>query len=412
MHADPVLNDRLDRLADYPFPRLARLLADVRPQTDRPPVVMSLGDPQHPPPALIADAVARDPSGWGRYPPLAGTPDWRAAAAGWLARRYALPEGAFDAERCLLPLAGTREGLFLAAQLCVPETRAGARPVVLLPDPFYAVYEGAGTIAGAETVFLPATRETGFLPDLDAIPDGVLARTALFYLTTPANPQGSFADLAYLERAIGLARARGFTLAVDECYAEIWDREPPPGALQAALRLGGAEPWANLLVFHSLSKRSNAAGLRSGLVAGDPRLIAAFSRLRSYANAGTPLPAFAAAAALWADDAHAERTRAMYRAKIDAAEAALAGRFGFYRPPGGFFLWLDVAEAAGDGVAATVRLWREGGIRVLPGAYLSRTGPDGRNAGAPYIRVALVHDAGTVADACGRIAEILSGGGG
>lgn len=405
-----VINDRLDRLTDYPFTRLAQLLADVTPASNRAPVAMSVGEPQHVPPEILTGTLAAQPiTDWGKYPPTAGTPAWRQAAAGWLARRYALPDGFVDPETAILPLAGTREGLYLAAQLCVPQEKAGRRPAVLMPNPFYAVYEGAGTIAGADAVLLPATKATGFLPDLDAIPEETLARTALFYLTTPANPQGACADAAYLAKAIGLARTHGFALAVDECYAEIYDRTPPAGALEVALARGGEAPLANLLVFHSLSKRSSAAGLRSGFVAGDPRLLRAFARLRSYANAGTPLPAFAAAAALWTDEAHVVANREAYRRKFDAAEAALGGKFGFYRPPGGFFLWLDVGEACGDGMEAARRLWREGAIRVLPGAFLTKAAADGSNHGLPYIRVALVHDADTVAECCARMARILGG---
>lgn len=400
-----LVNGRLDRLTDYPFTRLANLLTGLTPRANREPIVMSVGEPQHAPPTLIDDAMRANAPLWGKYPPLNGTPEFRQAVAGWLTRRYALPEGRLDPERSVLPVAGTREALFMAALLAVSPAKGGRTPAVLLPNPFYAVYEGAGLIAGAEPVFLPATRDTGFLPDLDTLPEDLLARTALFYLCSPANPQGAVASLAYLRQAIGLARQYGFVLAVDECYAEIYDKAAPPGALQAAAALDpkGERPWANILVFHSLSKRSNAAGLRSGFVAGDPDLIAAFHRLRSYGQAGTPLPSLAAATALWRDEAHVEENRRLYREKFDAAEAALAGRFGFYRPQGGFFLWLDV----GDGEAAARKLWEEGGIRTLPGPYLTRPGRDGINHGQPYIRIALVHDTTTVAIACERIVQIL-----
>lgn len=403
LHA-PAVNGRLGALSDYPFPRLAALLADVTPSANRPPLALSVGEPQHPPPPMIAERLAANTPLWSKYPPTAGTPDFRNAVAGWLTRRYGLPDGMVDPERMVLPLSGTREALFLIAQVTVPETKAGRRPAVLIPNPFYAAYEGAAVMAGAEPVFLPASAETGFLPDLDAIPEEVLARTALFYLCTPANPQGAIADRAYLRKALTLARAHGFTLLVDECYAEIWDKAPPPGGLEVARDMGGEEPTANLLVFHSLSKRSNAAGLRSGFCAGDPDLIQAFQRLRSYSMAGVPLPVLDASAALWRDEAHVEENRNLYRAKIDAAEAALAGRLGFYRPPGGFFLWLDV----GDGEGAARELWRQAALRVLPGAYLTRPDADGANRGHPFIRVALVHDTETVAEACARIAEILS----
>lgn len=401
MAFSPLVDDRLYRLGDYPFTRLADLLSGIAPRTDEEPVVMSLGEPQHAPPPLIDEALRADALLWGKYPPVAGTPRFRAAAAGWLQRRYRLPDGLVDVERGILPLSGTREGLFLTALLSVPECKNGHTPAVLIPNPFYAAYEGAAVMAGAEPVFLPTNRATGFLPDLDALPADLLDRTALFYLCSPSNPQGAAADAGYLARVTALARRHGFVLAVDECYAEIYFGEPPAGVLEVAAAQGG--DLSNLLVFHSLSKRSNAAGLRSGFVAGDPELVANFTRLRSYSCAGMPLPIQSVSAALWNDDAHARENRALYKDKLDAAAAALRGRFGFTRPDGGFFLWLEV----GDGEDAARRLWLDGAVKVLPGAYLTRNGPDGRNEGAPFIRVALVHDARTVERACARIARIL-----
>ena len=394
------INAHLARLADNPFARLAKLLAEVPPRANEPPITMSLGEPQHETPALAARIVAENADLWNRYPPMAGTPEYRAACAQWLQRRYRLPDGMIGGERHVLALNGTKEGLFQVGLLAVPERKAGKTPVVLLPNPHYLVYNGGATMAGAELVHLDATAETGFLPDLAAIPEEQLARCALFYLCTPSNPQGAVAGLAYLKQAIKLARDWDFVLAVDECYAEIYDKAPPPGALEAALALGG--DLRNLLVFHSLSKRSNAAGMRCGFVAGDPDLIARFHHLRSYGGAQVPLPLQHAATALWQDEAHVESNRALYRRKFDIAEARLAGRFGFYRPPGGFFLWLDV----GDGEAATTRLWREAAIRALPGAYLARS-HDGDNPGRRYIRVALVHDDATVAAGMDRLRQVL-----
>src|SRR5581483_11656752 len=237
-----------------------------------------------------------------------------------------------------------------------------------------------------DPVFLDATRENGFMPDLAAIPARTLERTALFYLCSPANPQGTVASLAYLQQAIRLARQYDFVLAVDECYAEIYDRVKPPGALEACAALGGG--FEQVVVFHSLSKRSSAAGLRSGFIAGDPALIARFSHLRSYGGCQVPLPIQAGAAALWRDEAHVEENRARYRRKFDIAEAALGGRFGFYRPQGGFFLWLDV----GDGEQAALRLWRDAAVRVLPGGYTARAADGRDNPGARYIRLAIVHE--------------------
>jgi succinyldiaminopimelate transaminase len=405
MTADDPGNDRFDRLSDYPFTRLNRLLADLSPPAGATPLPLSLGEPQHPPPSLISEVLSDNHHLWGKYPPVNGTADFRAAVGAWLDRRYRLPAGRLNPEVSVLPVAGSREALFMAALLAVPRHKAGQTPAVLMPNPFYAVYEGAGLLAGGEPVFLAATRETGFLPDLEALSPALLERTALFYLCSPGNPQGAAADAGYFARAIALARRWGFVLAVDECYAEIYADRPPVGALQVAADIddGARSPWANILVFHSLSKRSSAAGLRSGFVAGDPRLIERFAQLRAYGNAGTPLPVAAAAAALWRDEAHVEINRAQYRAKFDAAAAVLGDRFGFYRPDGGFFLWLDV----GDGEQACRRLWAEAGVRVLPGAYFARTDADGHNPGAAYIRVALVHDPEVIAEAARRIVAVL-----
>jgi aspartate/methionine/tyrosine aminotransferase len=394
-------NELLDRLTEFPFRRLAARLAGLAPPAGLPPLDLGIGEPQHRPPALLAEAVARHGDLWNRYPPVNGTPEHRAACADWLTRRYGLPAAALDPDRHLLPLAGTKEGIYMLASAAVPGGRAGQRPAVLMPNPVYAVYYGAAVMARAEPVLLPATAETGFLPDLDALDEALLARTALFYLCTPANPQGATADLAYLRQAIRLARRHGFLLAVDECYAEIWDKAPPPGALSAALLEGGS--FANLVVLHSLSKRSNAAGLRSGFIAGDDTVITRFFKLRGYASAVQPLPLMAAATALWRDEEHVEASRDLYRRKIDIAERRLSNRFGFYRPAGGFFLWLDV----GDGEAAAVRLWREAGLRVLPGAYLGTDGADGGNPGAAYIRLALVHNETVVEQAVDRLLEVL-----
>lgn len=400
------LNPRLGQLSDYPFVRLAALLGAHQPRTNRPPLIMSVGEPQHAPPPLIEQALRDNAHLWSKYPPLAGTPEFRRAAAGWVCRRFGVPAHLLDADASILPVAGTREALFMAALLC-PDHKNGHIPAALMPNPFYAVYEGGALLGGMEPVFLNADVASGFLPDLDALeaqPE-LLARTAIFYLCSPSNPQGAAADLNYLKRAIALARRWNFLLAMDECYAEIYLDAPPAGAFTAALDLEYAKsPWDNLLVFHSLSKRSNAAGLRSGFVIGDPVLITAFNRLRNYANAGTSLPGLAAATALWNDDAHVVENRARYVEKFARAEAVLAGRLGYRRPAGGFFLWLDV----GDGEEAAKKLWIDRGLRVLPGAYLAQSDLSGRNPGQRYIRVAVVHDVAAVGEACETMVRLLT----
>jgi aspartate/methionine/tyrosine aminotransferase len=396
-----MLNPRLEELSDYAFQRLATLLAPLEPPSGLAPIDLSIGSPMHPPPQLLLDTLAEHGHLWNRYPPITGTPGLRQAAADWLGRRYGLPEGAIDPVRHVLAVAGTKEALFLIAQAITPQAKAGARPAVLLPNPLYNVYLGAAVMAGAEPVLLTASAETGYLPDLDRLSPALLSRTAAFYLCSPTNPQGAAADLGYLVRALELARHHDFLLIVDECYSELYTREPPAGALQAAQSLGGS--LDHLMVCHSLSKRSSAAGLRSGFVAGDPAVIAGFARLRSYAAAVQPLPVLEAATALWRDEAHVEANRALYRKKFDLAEQRLGGRFGFYRPDGGFFLWLTVP----DGEAATRRLWTDAALKVLPGAYLGRPDARGDNPGERAIRVAMVHDLETTDIALRRIAETL-----
>jgi aspartate/methionine/tyrosine aminotransferase len=388
-------------LEEYPFTRLNGLLNRVVPRANEPPIIMSVGEPQHAPPAFMTRIIAENADLWNRYPTMSGTPDLRAAVVDWLGTRYRLPRGMIEPDRHVLALAGTKEGLYMAAALAIPAEKAGKRPVTLFPNPYYLVYSGGGHMEGAETVALDATAATGFLPDLDAIPEETLARTALFYLCSPANPQGACADLPYLRKLIALARRHDFVLAIDECYSEIYDRVAPVGGLEACADLGG--DLSNVLVFHSLSKRSNAAGLRVGFVAGDPRLLARFGTLRSYGGTQISLPLQAAAAALWRDEAHVGENRARYRRKFDICADILKDRFGFYRPAGGFFLWLDV----GDGEAAALKLWREAALRVLPGPYIGRPNAAGINPGQRYIRIAIVHDDDTVAAGMRRLLQVL-----
>lgn len=391
----------LEELGDNPFTRLNALLSGIQPRCNEAPLILSVGEPQHAPPAWVADTIARHAADWNRYPPILGTEEFREAACSWLERRYHLKPGLLDSGRHILPLCGTKEGLFLAAQIVVPRVKSGPRPVALLPNPLYLTYRGAAAMAGAQSILLPATSATGFLPDFMAVDPAVLQRTSLAFLCSPANPQGAVASLDYLKTVLGLARRYGFVLVVDECYSEIYDGDPPVGALEAAASLG--EGLDNLLVFHSLSKRSSAAGLRAGFVAGDEALIRRFFTLRSYGGSQMPLPIQAAAAALWRDEAHVVENRLLYRSKIDTAQRILGDRFGFYRPEGGFFLWLEV----GDSEKAALTLWREAAVKSLPGQYLGSADADGVNPGANYLRLALVHPDPIVAEALARLAAVL-----
>jgi aspartate/methionine/tyrosine aminotransferase len=394
-----------DQLPDNPFVRLRALLAGVEP--GMPIIDLGIGEPRHPPPAFVLEALAREPELYGRYPPTDGTPAFRAAAAGWLDRRFALPEGFIDPDRHVTPVNGTREALFLAAFLAKADARK-RKPAVLIPNPFYQAYAAAALAIGAEPVYVPALAANNHLPDFSGLSSELLARTLIVYICSPANPQGTVAHLAYWRSLIALAREHGFLIFADECYAEIYDREQPRGILEAAAETG---PLSGLLSFHSLSKRSSLPGLRSGFVAGDAGLITALRKLRLYGGSPSPLPVYNAAAAAWSDDTHVEANRALYRDKLDAAERILSNRFGFYRPPGGFFLWLDVSETGLAGEAAARRLYERAGVRTLPGSYLSRVvrsaSGEPIDPGAAYLRLALVHDLDVTTEALMRVNQFL-----
>lgn len=392
---------RFEELPPYAFPRLRALLDATKPGAE--PINMSIGEPQHPVPDFVLQVLHEERAGYAKYPPMGGTPDLLQAITDWLTRRYELSRDFLEPTRHILPLNGTREGLFNAGLVVTPPEKAGTQPAVLIPNPFYQCYAGAAVTAGAEPVFLPTPRDNNFLPDFEGLPTDLLARTACVYLCSPANPQGTVADVDYWDALLNLADTNNFVVLADECYAEIYTETPPAGALSAAVRRGTAK---NLLVFHSLSKRSNLPGLRSGFVAGDPDLIAQYKHFRNYGGAASPLPVQAAAAAAWRHEAHVEENRRLYREKFDLAQNVLGNRFSFYRPAGGFYLWLDV----GDGEAAAEKLWREAGIRVLPGLYLGRDDPETGATGNPgraFIRIALVNDLDSTATALERINSCL-----
>ena len=396
-----VPSDRpFDSLPASPFARLRTLLDAIEPA--KPPVSLALGEPQHAPPAFALDALRAANADYGRYPPIGGTPEWRSAVEGWLHRRFNLRPGFLTGATDILPLTGTREGLFLAAQLAPPK----ADGLMAMPNPFYQVYASAAVAAGATPLYLDAPKQTGFLPDLAALDMPTLKRLRALYLCSPANPQGAIADRAYLRQALDIAQTHNVLLLVDECYSEIYDAgrvAPPPSMLEV---MAEAED-APVMVFHSLSKRSNLAGLRSGFVAGGRDVMAAYHKLRMVAGPQSPFAAQAAAALAWGDDAHVQENRTLYAAKLDMAERVLGGHFDFYRPAGGFFLWLNVGDQVADGEVAARRLWQEEGIRVLPGAYLTAPNSDGVNIGASYIRVALVAPLAETEDALTRLRDCL-----
>ena len=372
-----VFPERFSNLPEYAFPRLRNLLDAHAPGGD--PIAMTIGEPRHPMPEFIGRILAENLAGFGVYPPNDGTPELLAAISGWIGRRY----GVSVAENRLMALNGTREGLYNALIALCPEAKGGKPPVVLIPNPFYQVYAVAALTVGAEPVYVPATAATGFLPDYANLPKDILDRTAIAFICSPSNPQGAVASADYLADLLALAETHDFRVFADECYSEIWRDTPPPGILAVA-NTTGADP-ERAVAFHSLSKRSNLPGLRSGFVAAGPQAMTHIRKLRAFAGAPLPLPLQKVAEAAWADDAHVDASRVLYQQKFADADATFAGMQGYQPPGGGFFLWLPVE----DGEAAALKLWRETGVRVLPGAYLSRD-VGGDNPGNGYIRVALV----------------------
>jgi aspartate/methionine/tyrosine aminotransferase len=386
-------------LGRSPFVRLRELLGTTEP--GQPAISLAVGEPQHPVPPFVASVLTAHIDEFGRYPMNKGLDDFCGAAADWLGRRFALPRP-IDPASEILVLNGSREGLFLAA-IAAARFVGGrrGRPAMLIPNPFYAAYAAGAVAANCEPVYLPATAATGFLPDLDALPEELLARTVALFIASPANPQGAVAELAYLARLVSLARRHGFLIFSDECYSEIYTRHAPAGMLEAA-----GPDFANVVEFQSLSKRSNLPGLRIGFAAGDRQFLARFLELRNVAAPQVPMPTQRVAIAAYGDEAHVEDNRRLYARKFDLADQIIGDRYGYRRPAGGFFLWLDVSAQGGD-EAVALRLWREAGLRVVPGRYLARDQADGSNPGRGYIRVAMVQDQETTAQALHRLVAVL-----
>jgi N-succinyldiaminopimelate aminotransferase len=390
---------RLAALPPGPFARLATLLGDVKPGKES--ITLAIGDPSGTVPDFVRTALQQSAAGFGNYPAIAGTQDWRDAAGDWLNRRFAL-NGAIDPQRHVLPLNGTREGLFSVLFPFMPDSKGGARPIVAMPNPFYQCYAAAVLASGAEPLYVPALKENGFLPDFTSLPRAVLDRMVAIYICSPSNPEGAVADAAYWKTLFTLAENHDFIVLADECYADIWFDAPPACALPVRLAQSGG--FSRLLSFHSLSKRSGLPGLRSGMVAGCGKLIEKFRAFRNVAGPTVPGPVQAASAAAWRDEAHVTAGRRAYADKLAAAQDILGERM--TRPQGGFFLWLDV----GNGEEFALRAWRDQGVRLLPGAYMGREITPEKtqsNPGFSYVRVALVNDLSTIKTALERLREIL-----
>ena len=397
------MNPDLDRLHPYPFERLRALLGDATPPAELAHIALSIGEPQHPVPTLVRDALVEALDGLGRYPVTAGNPALREAIAAWCTRRFGLPEGTLDPERHLLPVSGSREALFAFTQAAIDRSRDA---LVAMPNPFYQIYEGAALLAGAEPQYLACTADSGFQPDFEAVPDKVWKRCQLLFVCSPGNPTGAVLDQATLVHLLELAERYDFIVASDECYSELYldETAPPPGLLQAAIA-AGHDGFERCVVFNSLSKRSSVPGLRSGFVAGDARLIERFRLYRSYHGATMPPPNQAASTAAWQDETHVVDNRARYREKFAAVAPILGEVMKVDVPPAGFYLWPEVPS---DDREFARDLFATQHVTVLPGQFLSRPTPDG-DPGYGRVRIALVAPLADCVEAAGRIRDHLAG---
>ena len=391
------MNPDLDLLQPYPFERLADLKRSVTPPPDKAHIALSIGEPHHPTPALLTQALATSLDDLAIYPSTQGTAVLREAIAGWLTRRYRLGTAGIDPERQVLPVNGTREALFALAQAVVDRH---AQPLVLMPNPFYQIYEGAALLAGAEPRYLPCRAETGFLPDFAAVDEATWRRCQLLYLCSPGNPSGAVIDRATLTGLIELAQHHDFIIAADECYAEIYldESRPPLGLLEAAAAIG-LDDYARCVVFHSLSKRSNAPGLRSGFVAGDAAIIERFLEYRTYHGCAMPLHHQHASIAAWGDEEHVVQNRRLYRDKFAAVLEVLGGALEVTRPEASFYLWPATPIPDTDFARG---LFAAEHVTVLPGRFLSRR-IAGEDPGADRVRLALVAPLAECVEAAQRI---------
>ena len=395
------MNPLLDTLQPYPFEKLARLKQGIQPPADMKPIALSIGEPKHPTPTFIGEALVSHLSGLTQYPATKGLLELRQGIAGWLCRRFNLPEEAVDPERHILPCNGTREALFAFAQAVVDP---GQRPLVLMPNPFYQIYEGAALLAGAQPYFLNTTADTDYLPDLDSVPDEIWGRCQLIYVCSPGNPTGAVMPAAMQRRLLELAERFDFIIASDECYSELYNDEsaPPPGLLQTACEMGNTA-FERCVVFHSLSKRSNAPGLRSGFVAGDARILSRFLLYRTYHGAALSVPVQQASLAAWGDEAHVVANRQLYREKFAAVSAILGEVLDVEVPPAAFYLW---PRLPGDDQEFARELYVHTNVTVLPGSYLSRD-DYGINPGRRHVRMALVAPLEECVEAAHRIRDFI-----
>ncbi|MDX1803803.1 MAG: succinyldiaminopimelate transaminase [Alcanivorax sp.] len=390
------MNPDLERLHPYPFEKLKALFATL-PASDKSPIALSIGEPKHPSPDFVQQVLRDNTELLARYPTTAGIPELSQAIAGWLKQRFRL--GNIDAAGQVLPVNGTREALFAFTQAVVDRQR---QPLVLMPNPFYQIYEGATLLAGGEPVYLPCTDATGLQPDFDAVSEDTWIRTQLLFICTPGNPTGATLSLSQLKALIQLADKYDFMIASDECYSEIYRDKAPAGLLQACASLG-RDDYRRCVVFHSLSKRSNLPGLRSGFVAGDSEILKRFLRYRTYHGCAMPIHHQLASIAAWQDETHVQENRARYNEKFDAVLDILGQPLNVSPPDAGFYLWPKTPVSDEE---FACRLQAEENVTVLPGRYLSRT-VNGKNPGRNRVRMALVAPLDECIQGAERIRDLI-----
>ncbi len=394
--AQTVMNPDLNRLQPYPFQKLAALFGTVTPNPDYRPISLSIGEPRHATPQFIKDALIANLGGLANYPTTAGGDALRGAIADWLARRYGIP--APDAKTQVLPVNGSREALFAFAQTIIDRTQPA--PAVVCPNPFYQIYEGAALLSGAAPYFLNTLPEDNYALNFAQLPEAVWRRTQLIYVCSPGNPTGRVMPLSEWQTLFEMADRYGFVIASDECYSEIYTGTPPLGALQAARQLGRSD-YRNLVVFSSLSKRSNVPGMRSGFVAGDASVIARFTLYRTYHGSAMNPVIQAASIAAWNDETHVAENRRLYAEKFAQVVKILKPVLPVTMPDAAFYLW--VRTPVSD-TAFAQALYRDYNVTVLPGSYLARSA-QGFNPGENFVRLALVAETSQTTEAAQRIAE-------
>jgi len=401
------MNQDLNLLHPYPFEKLAALKAAVTPPAGLNDIMLSIGEPKHEPPAFVLDKLVKNLGKLSNYPTTKGIPELREAIAIWATNRFKLNAGTFTADQHVLPVNGTREALFAFAQAIVDRTKPD--PLIVSPNPFYQIYEGAAILSGAEPYFLNCTPDNNFIPDFAAVPAEIWQRTQLLFICSPGNPTGAVMTSAQLKELIALADKYDFIIASDECYSELYfdEQNPPAGLLQACAELG-RDDFSRCVVFHSLSKRSNLPGLRSGFVGGDAKILEKFLLYRTYHGCAMPVPTQLASVSAWQDETHVVENREAYRQKFDAVLAILDGVLDVHMPDASFYLWAKTSTPGTPikGEAFTQQLFAAQKVTVLPGSYLAREA-NGINPGENYVRLALVAPLAECVDAAERIKKFV-----